>query len=199
MLPQCVQNGEAAANCAYTPSYVWDHNVMIGNNATRSQIQSGWPNHTNNNYIPSNTSLNAVGWFNYQTPILQNGNPQFLNFHLKSNYCSGCNNPANDRRDVGADIDALESSQGKTKLNGVPASSVTSSAATVSFVAPDSVGCAVDYSSSDPTLISNFTRISDPGGARVRNIGLSGLSSQTTYYYRVNCAVEQPTGRFRTK
>jgi hypothetical protein len=198
MLPQCLQNGEAAANCAYTPSYVWDHNVMIGNGATQSQIQSAWPNHTGNNYIPSNTNLSAVGWFKYQTPVLQNGNPQSLNFHLKANYCSGCNNPANDGRDEGADINALEAAQGKTTLIGAPASSISSSAATVAFVAPDSAGCPVDYSSSDPTLITNFTRISDPGGPRVRNISLSGLSSQTTYYYRVNCAVEQPTGQFRT-
>jgi hypothetical protein len=203
MLPACTSSGEAGATCAWTPSYVWDHNVMIGNGVTQAQIQAAWPGHTGNNYIPSNTSLNSVGWFNYQTPVTQNGDTQHLDFHLKANYCAGCSGsgvgPANDTTaDVGANIDQLEAAQGKTTLVGAPASTITSSSAKIVFVAPDSGGCPVDYSSSDPTVISNFTRISDPGGVRARNISLSGLSSHTTYHYRVNCAVEQPTGQFKT-
>jgi hypothetical protein len=61
------------------------------------------------------------------------------------------------------------------------------------------MGCPVDYSSSDPSVITGFTRVSDSGGARPRNITLSGLTSKTLYYYRVNCAAEQPTGEFRTR
>lgn len=80
----------------------------------------------------------------------------------------------------------------------MPEAQLTSTSAVVSFVAPDSMGCAVDYGSSDPTLISSFTRVFDPGGARPRNITLSGLTAGTVYHYRVNCAVQQPTGQFRT-
>jgi hypothetical protein len=202
MLPACNSNGEAGADCAWTPSYVWDHNIMIGNGVTQAQIEAAWPGHVSSNYIPSDASLNSVGWTKYQAPTAQNGNPQHLDFHLKSNYCSGCLGsavgPANDRTDVGANIDQLEAAQGKTKLVGAPASHITSSSASVAFVAPDSAGCPVDYSSSDPLVMSSFTRVNDAGGTRARNIALTGLSSHTIYYYRVNCAVEQPTGRFRT-
>lgn len=198
MLPQCTSNGEAAANCVFTPSYVWDHNVMIGNGITQAALQAAWPIHASTNYIPANTSLSSVGWFNYQTPVALNGNTQNLDFHLKSNYCSGCGSPSSDGRDIGANIDALEAAQGKTILIGVPASSITTTSATVVFVAPDAQGCPVDYSSTDPTAIGSFTRVSDAGGVSERNVALTGLTTGTIYYYRVNCAVEQPTGQFRT-
>ncbi|HEY3936715.1 MAG TPA: hypothetical protein VGL97_04765 [Bryobacteraceae bacterium] len=199
--PPCNSAGEAGADCAW-PGYVWDHNVMIGNGVTQAQIQAAWPGYVSNNYIPSDTSLSSAGWFNYQAPVAQNGNTQHLDFRLKGTYCAGCVGsgfgPANDGADVGANIDALQAAQGKTTLVGAPASSITSSSASVAFVAPDSAGCPVDYSSSDPLVMSSFTRVNDAGGTRTRNIALSGLSSHTTYYYRVNCAVEQPTGEFRT-
>ncbi|MGH9583846.1 MAG: hypothetical protein ACRD4O_12995, partial [Bryobacteraceae bacterium] len=96
------------------------------------------------------------------------------------------------------DINALEAAQGKVTLVGVPASSITSTAAIIAFVAPDAQGCPVDYSATDPALVTNFTRVQDAGGRRPRNIALSGLAGRTTYYYRVDCAVQQPTGSFRT-
>jgi phosphodiesterase/alkaline phosphatase D-like protein len=93
----------------------------------------------------------------------------------------------------------LEAAQGKVALIGVPEANLTSTSAVVSFVAPDSMGCPVDYSASDSNVITSFTRVSDSGGARSRNITLSGLTPGTVYHYRVNCAVQQPTGQFRTR
>jgi phosphodiesterase/alkaline phosphatase D-like protein len=92
----------------------------------------------------------------------------------------------------------MQAAQGKVTLVGVPEANLTSTSAVVSFVAPDSTGCPVDYSSSDAAVMTTFTRVSDAGGARPRNIALPGLTPGTVYHYRVNCAVEQPTGQFRT-
>ncbi len=195
--------GEGIANCKFTPSYVWAGNVFVGSGVTAAQIQSAWPHHVTYpngqpmNYFIGNQSGNVpdVGWFSFNPSNPTAGG----NFRLKRNYCASCGQAATDLRDVGVDVDALEAAQGVVTLNGVPASSVTSTSATVVFVAPDSAGCTVDYGSTDPAVATQFTRASDAGGARVRNISLSGLSATTLYYYRVNCAVQQPMGQFRTK
>jgi hypothetical protein len=133
-------------------------------------------------------NLGNAGWLSYSKQ----------DFHVTSKYCSGCANPATDGKDVGADLDALQAAQGKVTLIGVPEAHLASTSAVVSFVAPDSMGCPVDVSASDPAVITSFTRASDAGGARPRNVTLSGLTSGTVYHYRVNCAVEQPMGQFRT-
>ncbi len=183
----CSGVGKGLADCMFTGGYRWDHNLLLGD-SNQSTIQSYWPGLSN--YIPANPSdLSSVGWFS----TAKN------DFHLKAAYCSGCGNAGSDRKDVGADIDLLEAAQGKVKLIGVPTSSISVTSAAVSFVAPDSQSCPVDYSSTDPTLINSFTRASDTGSGRSRNVAISGLSSKTVYFYRVNCAVQQPTGRFRTK
>ena len=178
--------GKALADCKFTPSYVWTNNVMMSPDANQATVQSWWP--SLHNYIPSDMSLNSAGWLNYSKQ----------DFHVNTKYCSGCASPANDSKDVGADLEALHVAQGKVTLVGVPDAHLTSTSAVVSFVAPDSMGCTVDYSASDPSVISTFTRVSDAGGQRSRNISLTGLTPATVYHYRVNCAVEQPTGQFRT-
>ncbi len=184
-------HAKALMDCKFTPSYNFSNNVLIGNGVTKAQVQSWYPSLSN--YVPSNTALTSVGWFNCPGSLCASGTPDF---HLKSNYCSGCGSPGSDLRDVGADINALESAQGKVSVPG--ASNITSNSAVITFDAPDSVGCPIDISSTDSMLVNNFTRVNDPGGPRVRNITLSGLSSGTVYYYRVNCAVQQPSGQFRT-
>lgn len=184
--PACAGGGRTLADCMFTPTYRWDHNLMLGD-SNQATIQSYWPGL--NNYIPANPSdLAHMGWFS----TAKN------DFRFKSSYCSGCGQSASDLKDVGADIDALEAAQGAVKLIGVPTSGITTSAATIAFVAPDSQACPVDYSASDPAVISSFIRVADAGQTRNRAVLLSGLASRTVYYYRVNCAVQQPTGQFRT-
>ena len=191
--------GKATADCLFTNGYRFDHNVLMSN-TTQGNVQAAWPSPLN--YIPADpTDYFSAGFFNYDgaaTPFV-NGNPKNYNFRLNSNYCSGCGHPASDATDVGANIDVLEAAQGKVTLNGVPNGSITNNSATITFVAPDAQGCPVDYSSTDATVINSFTRVPDTGGNRSRNIALTGLSSGTVYYYRVNCAVEQPGGQFRTR
>jgi hypothetical protein len=160
--------------------------VLMSPDANQTTVQSWWP--SLHNYIPSDMSLTSAGWLSYSKQ----------DFHVTSKYCSGCASPANDSKDVGADLDALHAAQGKVTLVDVPEDHLTSTSAVVSFVAPDNMGCPVDYGTSDPGRITSFTRVSDAGGERPRNINLTGLTSATVYYYRVNCAAEQPTGQFRT-
>lgn len=204
--PSCTSEaGKTTADCVFTAPYRFDHNVLMSN-ASQSAVQAEWP--TLINYIPSTpANYGAVGFFNYSSPTeFVNGNPQHLDFRLNSSgpYCSGCGSPASDGLDVGANIDVLEAAQGKVTLIGVPNSSITATSATVVFIAPDTLACPIDYSSSDPTLVNNFARATSAAGANSRggnltNTNITGLTSGTTYYYRVNCAVEQPTGKFRTR
>ena len=184
-------SGLSQWTCA-TENSPLNHNVMTGG-ITQSAMQSLWGGTGNYmNYIPADpTNPSAVGWFNYH------GLTSALNdYHLKANYCSGCGSPASDGTDVGANMDALNAAEGITTLVGV--SSITSSSVQVNFVAPDSQSCPVDYSAADSTLTSSFTRATDTGSARVRNLTISGLATHTHYYFRVNCAVQQPVGQFTT-
>ena len=185
------QTGSTLASCML-PGLVWHHNLLLGD-SDQATVQSWWRGF--NNYVPTDpTNLSATGWFQY------NAGDGSGNFRLRSNsaYVSGGSARASDGKDVGANIDALEAAEGKVTLTGVPAGSISTTAANIVFVAPDTQTCPVDYSSTDATLINNFTRVADAGTTRTRNVVLTGLTAGTTYYYRVNCAVEQPTGQFRT-
>ena len=106
-------------------------------------------------------------------------------------------NLTEETKGVGADLNALEIAQGKVKLLG--ATGVTASSAEIGFIAPDKQACPVDYGRQDPRLIGKFTRVPDSGQERSRSVKLSGLAAQTEYSFRVNCAVQQPSGTFRTK
>jgi hypothetical protein len=99
-----------------------------------------------------------------------------------------------DGLDAGADINALESAQGKVGNVRVEYNMYS---AKLSYIAPDSKACFVDYSTDARML--NPTRVSDGGGAVSRGVSMSGLNAGTLYYYRVDCASEQPKGSFVTK
>jgi len=182
-------DGLAGFNCAY-PNSTWVNNVMMGN-PSRSQIRSLWPS----NIVPSHPSnFGNIGWTNYTSPSAL-GN---YNLISQSPYNSGGQYRASDALAVGVDYNRLQSDQGFVTLNGV--SNITSSSALVTFVAPDSQACPVDYSPSDSTVTDNsLVRVPDTGMGTVRNVSLSGLQSGQVYYFRVNCAVNQPMGQFKTQ
>ncbi|HZS57141.1 MAG TPA: fibronectin type III domain-containing protein, partial [Bryobacteraceae bacterium] len=140
---------------------------------------------------PSN--LNGIGWFNYTSPSVVG------NYNLKStsSYISGGTNPATDRLSIGVDYDQLQADQGYVTMGGV--SNITSSSAQINFVAPDSQSCPIDYSLTDSTVTDNsLIRVPDTGTGRTRNVTITGLSSSQIYYFRINCAVNQPLGQFKT-
>jgi hypothetical protein len=83
-------------------------------------------------------------------------------------------------------------------------SGITSTAAQINFVAPDTHSCPIYLATSPwPTdatgIIPAFTIAVDLGTQPgIRNISLSSLTSHTVYYAKIMCAVEQPTLLFKT-
>lgn len=175
-----------------------------------STISTNLGSFTSGNTIVNNdtnvmTTLNDVKWNNLQGIVVPpagswdysgNYTGPVLNFHLlsQSSYNYG---QTTDGLQEGANVDQLEAAQGKVTLTGV--NQITSTSANITYVAPDSASCSVDYSSSDPNVITSFTRVQDTGGARVRNVALTGLAATTKYYVRVDCAVQQPPTAFTTQ
>jgi hypothetical protein len=117
-------------------------------------------------------------------------------FRLKasSRYASGGAGRGSDDTNVGADADALDRAVGKVK--NVHVREISSSGAALSYTAPDTDACTVEYGPS--AAWGTGSRFSDWGGDRARNVTLGGLSGARTYYYRVLCAAEQPSGNIQT-
>ncbi len=219
------RNAEAAINCLWT-NYIFKSNLLYpanwsvfdsngfdksqqqnqtySSNTQPSDILSWYPTISQANYVPNWTDLNNTKWFKLNSFPADSVHPATTgDFHLRSDssYISGGQYKSTDGKDVGIDVEAFASAQGKVILIGTPPDQITTSSATVAFVAPDAQSCPVDYKiydASDPKLINGFTRISDTGTDRTRGVQVANLSSKTTYMYRVDCAVEQPTGQFRT-
>jgi hypothetical protein len=89
-------------------------------------------------------------------------------------------------KDAGPDFDALDAALGLTY--NLRHYSVTSSGATVAYMAPDTTACTVEYGTSATALTGSRTT-DTPAGSRFRTVSLSGLTTATTYYYRVYCGV----------
>jgi hypothetical protein len=181
-------DGLAGFNCAFINS-TWVNNLMLGS-PSQSQIKSLWPN----NIVPSNPAdLTAVGWVNYTPPSV----PGNYGLRSSSPYVSGGANRASDGLSVGVDFNQLQVDQGYVTLVGT--SNITTTSAQINFVAPDAQSCPVDYSPTDPNVSDNsLVRVADTGTGRTRNVSITGLSSGQIYYFRVNCAVNQPSGQFKT-
>jgi hypothetical protein len=124
-------------------------------------------------------------------------NSRFISGYQGNDFCE--TNPTQCARashggDIGVDMETLEMKLGTVKNARVR--SVTTNSAIVSYLAPDSDACTVEYGTSP--IWGTGSRTLDAGGDRVRNVELSGLTPSTDYHYRVLCAVEQPSGSFRT-
>jgi hypothetical protein len=198
-------SAEASWNCIVTNG-LWKNNLMIPMNSsiscpkdnfcnyttTQANLNTSFPTLKDTNYVTATTALGSQGWQKYQASIYS-GTPDF-HFSSTSAYISGGASHGTDGKDVGVDIEELYAREGRVQLIGVVAGSTS---ATVNFTAPDTQGCPVDYSTSSD-VITSFTRVTDAGTARARSVSLTGLSAHTTYYFRLDCAVDQPTGVFRT-
>ncbi len=193
--------GERTIDCMWS-DYVWDHNLMIPlatteSDADRSTVRDAWRRAAANNFIPkwNSTALANVGWFSFK------GTEGDMDFRLKGSSPFASDGPmrASDKTDLGADIESLRAAQGVVSQVNTPANEATASSAAITFRAPDAQACPIDFSATDRTLIDSYTRVKDVGGDRNRKVTLSGLRSNTAYYYRINCAARQPTGQFKTK
>jgi hypothetical protein len=174
---------------------------------TASQVATQWPTLAASNFIPASSTLSTYGWFGLPS-LTQSSATYAQGFvpKVKSGSMISAGNhatyPSTDGKDLGANIQKLLDAQGKVDVIGTPANLITTTGATVVFNAPDTQGCPVDFKAfdaSDPNTLSGFTRVSDAGTGRTRSVALTGLTTGTTYQYRINCAVDQPTGVFRTK
>jgi hypothetical protein len=116
---------------------------------------------------------------------------------MKSNsaYISGAK-ASNDGLDVGVNMDQLEQHQGK--VSNVRVLATTSTSATIGLYAPDSFACGVDWGTSAFfTGSGTWTRVNGSTGnpdPRIQAVTLTGLPAHGLVYYRLNCAVMQPTG-----
>ena len=173
---------------------------------TQASAQSFYPTLQNSNYFPAVTSFTQLGLFRAPAPPATNDSfysgldARALSGSLASSGHHGY--PSTDGQDLGADLQAIRDAQGAVTLIGAPASVMTATSAVITFQAPDSQACPVDFKAvdpADPNLLNGFTRAADTGASRLRSVLLTGLTTQTTYAYRVDCAAQQPTGMFRTK
>jgi hypothetical protein len=190
--------GKAFAD-ARLPNNTIAGNLFLGN-TSNATLSSWWPA---GGFVPTTPSdLTAVGWHRYAANADADlvgavAQPNYYRLRNASAYVSGGARKGSDGLDVGVNFDTLEQAQGRVRLIG--ASGITTTSAQIAFVAPDTASCPVDYSATDATLITSFSRIAAGGAMGPNTASLTGLTPKTVYYYRVNCAVQQPTGGFRTK
>jgi hypothetical protein len=188
--------GTSSLNASFImggPAWTSERNVVCCN-FSLTGYPNGWIN------------LSTTADFKLQNPSFTTFDPQAYRLRYDSRFISGyiasayCQTNVNDcisatnGQDIGPDIDTLEVKLGKVR--NARARAVTPTAATISYLAPDSDACTVEYSTSSQW--GTGTQVPDGGGDRVRNVDLSGLTPNTDYYYRVLCAVEQPSGSFRS-
>lgn len=109
-----------------------------------------------------------------------------------SPYISGSHPGTTDGLDVGVNMDQLEQHQGK--VSNVRVLAKTSTSFTLGFYAPDSFACGVDWSTN---AFSTWTRVVGATGSpdpRVQSVAVTGVTAHAAPAYRLNCAVQQPTG-----
>jgi hypothetical protein len=182
---------KALADCFFTPNYVFSKNVMGSVDSTQAQVITSWG--STPNFAPSSpASLTDINWLG-----LSDNNYRLSN---TSSYRSGGASKGLDAQDVGANITMLERATGKVSGARVPENTITSTSAVIAFNAPDHQGCPVDVSTSAiPSSGVTPARFNDLGTvAGPRTVSATGLTAATLYHYRIQCAVEQPQGVFRT-
>jgi len=196
----------------YLNSSTFANNVFLGTwsngnpagvvEMTAAQVSAAAALYPANTWFPNGSSLaNRIAAVNWFAPGAYGTGTGNYRLSQQSPYFSGSAKHASDGLDVGANIDVLEAAQGK--VSNVHVSALGATAANVTWVAPDSFACSLDYSTASFTAGSgSWTRLAStatgPAGGRVQTASLTGLSPSTTYNYRVNCAVMQPTGTFQT-
>lgn len=183
----CSGVAQALADCWY-PNNLISKNVMGSVDSSQAQMIAGWPSGLN--IFPSNPAdLTLNKWVDA----------------AHGNYAVQASSPLShaglDGNDVGVYMPAIWNATGHVIINDKPVTSITTNSAIVNFVAPDGLGCPIDWSASAfPASGVTPTRATDSGTAiGPRNVSLIGLPSATLINFRVNCAVEQPIGTFTTQ
>jgi len=206
----CSGNGITAANCMFaqppgTPKYTFAGNLLVPS-WTNSSVPNGASDPgticaafggTFSTVCSGGLFPNMILGVDVPTRIanvLWNNQPSIMNLHSTSPGISGAAvKLSTDGFDVGADIDALNAAQGQ--VSNVRTRSTSTTGTIVSFLAPDTFGCTVDVSGNN---FSTWSRFANGGGARVQDVTITGLTTQTPYKAQINCAVQQPQIAFTT-
>lgn len=96
----------------------------------------------------------------------------------------------------GADVEGLRDAMGLVTSLDVDTSLETT--ITLTYQAPDSAACYVDFGLDKLFWTDEFDRLSDGGGAVNRQVDLIDLNGETTYHFRVLCSSDQLRGVFTT-
>lgn len=180
----CSGVAQALANCWF-PGNVIAKNVMGSVDSSAAQMAAAWTGQL----IPSDpTDLTLNKWID----------ATHANYGLRSD--SPWIHAGLDGNDVGVYMPEIWNATGHVIINDQPVTSITTNSAIVSFVAPDSLACPVDWSASAfPASGVTPTRAADAGtAAGPRSVSLTSLPGATLINFRVQCAVEQPVGTFTT-
>src|SRR5690348_782541 len=164
--------------CAMSTNSIWADNLLIPSDGNVDQLQVAFRG-LSSFYMSSYSSI---------TPLVATGQITGRVAYLQSQTCEFCASTVTNGIAVGVDLNELQTAQGYVTLIGVVADSTS---AIINFVAPDSQGCPVDYSSSDSSVMTDFTRVPDLGRDRMRSVNIAGLEPNKVYYFRVNCATQR--------
>jgi hypothetical protein len=123
--------------------------------------------------------------------------PVDLSLKYSSPYQSGGADRATDGLPLGANANAMIVAQGA--VSNVNVLLITSTTAQVNFYAPTTTGCPVDISTTAAFTPSTLVRFSNAGGSRAQSVNISGLTTHTPYYARVDCAAMQPVISFTSR
>jgi hypothetical protein len=200
--PQCNGNAKAAMDCAFVQGigntqYTFAQNALVGYYANSQNLTGSVdPTVLASQYagLPVLVAPGSTPQSNLQ--YVGFSNPSAKNFRLMKNPASPYLLQATDVTDIGVNQEALDAAQGVVynprKL------SITQSSASIYFSQADGVGCPVDFSTNPG--FAGFVRLqsTNTGEPYGWHSDLASLSSNTRYYYRILCAVQQPTGNFVT-
>lgn len=195
-------NASKFANNVFLGTWVNDNPATLVE-MTSAQVSAAAAQYPANTWFPNGSTLaNRIANMHWLAPDSYGGSTGNYRLNSQSAYVSGGPNHASDGLDVGADIDKLEAAQGK--VSNVHISAIAAGTASLTWLAPDSFACSVDYGTANFVNGSgSWTRAGStatgPGGGRVQTATLSSLPSGATITYRVNCAVMQPTGTFKAQ
>jgi hypothetical protein len=173
------------------PDYTFAGDVIVGGAAGDTATYQ--PNYPAGNYWPGDTSTgqNAIKW---RAPSAASVDPIDWLLLSDSPYAAQGASPGVGGVNAGADIQQLLAAVGDVRSVTVRAGYQN---ATFRYLAPDSQACTV-WASTSSTFASGVTTAQDAGGDRRRAVNMIGLTAGTLYYYRIFCAVTQPTGSFTT-
>ena len=178
-----------------TPNGVWGQNVMIGGTFGASGLEP-WPDLGNStSYYAAQMPPGDI-WAIGSTMSQRQLSAGLLRVGSGDYTCTPTSqNPADSKSHCssGADVPSIRESAGIVESLSV---SPAASSATVTYTAPDTRACSVDYGTG--VTGSGFpiysSRMTDTGGTSSRSLVLSGLTPATIYNYHLMCYFDQGSG-----